>query len=72
MDEDVKLLKKLKLKMYGLSLSWGRIFRYTDYSAEAQPDSEVISLYRSYLQKLKDANIKPVVALYNWDMIGIF
>ena len=67
-DDDVQLLKKLKLKTYGLSLAWGRVFRYTSYNETSVPDQDVLTIYRTYLTKLIEAGIEPVVSLYNWDM----
>ena len=67
MDEDIKLMKELRLSTYSLTISWARLFR-NGFSESSEPDPEVIEIYRTYIQKIVDAGITPIVGLYNWDL----
>ncbi len=59
--EDVSLLKQLHQKTYRLSLEWSRI-----EPVRGQFDKEAINHYRSELQQLLDAGIKPLVTLHHF------
>ena len=50
MDDDIKLLKILKLNTYSFTIAWSRIFRFTSYNETAEPDLDALSLYRTYIQ----------------------
>ena len=67
MDEDIKLMKQLRLKTYSMTISWARLFR-NGFGDTSDPDPEVVQLYRTYIQKIVDAGITPIVGLYNWDL----
>ncbi|KAM3608026.1 uncharacterized protein V6R79_017957 [Siganus canaliculatus] len=65
LDEDLYMLRGLKVKSYKFSLSWSRIF----------PDGQRTSLNQKgvgYYNRLIDGlikyNISPMVTLYHWDL----
>ncbi|XP_063069542.1 lactase/phlorizin hydrolase-like [Engraulis encrasicolus] len=65
MEEDLYMLRALKVKSYRFSLSWSRIF----------PDGNITSLntkgveyYNSLINGLLANNIAPIVTLYHWDL----
>ncbi|XP_039198279.1 lactase-phlorizin hydrolase [Crotalus tigris] len=64
-DEDLYLLRALKVKSYHFSFSWSRIF----------PDGRIQSInshgvdyYNRLINGLLAANITPMVTLYHWDL----
>ena len=67
MDDDIKIIKELKLSHYSMTLSWSRLFRYGFMESDV-PDPDVIMIYRTYIQKLIAADIVPIVGLYDWDL----
>uniref|UniRef100_A0A4W3IAM4 Lactase n=1 Tax=Callorhinchus milii TaxID=7868 RepID=A0A4W3IAM4_CALMI len=64
-DEDVAILKQLKVNHYRFSLSWPRIFPdgTTRFVNEAG-----LNYYVKLIDALLEANIKPQVTLYHWDL----
>ena len=62
--EDIALMSELGIDAYRLSISWSRV--KTD--GTGAPNQEGITFYRRLLQELRDANIKPIVTLYHWDL----
>ncbi len=60
-DEDIKLMKSLNCKLYRLSLEWSRI-----EPQRGQFDLAAIAHYRSELEKLQEAGIKPLVTLHHF------
>ena len=63
-DETIKLLKELKVDSYRLSISWSRIL--PDESGNVNEPG--INFYRTFIDKLIKADIKPVVTIYHWDL----
>ncbi|XP_039456084.1 lactase-phlorizin hydrolase-like isoform X2 [Oreochromis aureus] len=64
-EEDVAILKQLKVSYYRFSLSWPRVL----------PDGTInnineagINYYQRLLDALHAANIQPQVTLYHWDL----
>ncbi|KAF0026108.1 hypothetical protein F2P81_020845 [Scophthalmus maximus] len=64
-DNDVEVLKKLKVSHYRFSISWPRVLPdgTNNYINEAG-----LSYYLRLLDALEAANIQPQVTLYHWDL----
>ncbi|GCC31093.1 hypothetical protein chiPu_0009549 [Chiloscyllium punctatum] len=64
-DEDLAILKQLKVNHYRFSLSWSRILPSgtTEYVNEIG-----LNYYIKFIDDLLAANIKPQVTLYHWDL----
>ncbi|XP_009872454.1 PREDICTED: lactase-phlorizin hydrolase, partial [Apaloderma vittatum] len=64
-EEDVKMLKNLKVSHYRFSISWSRILPdgTTRYINEMG-----LNYYERLIDALLAANIKPQVTLYHWDL----
>ncbi len=63
-EQDIEVMKELKLKSYRLSISWPRIFP-NGYGA---PNEKGMSFYRTLIGLLVKNGIKPAVTLYHWDL----
>ncbi|KAM8933998.1 lactase/phlorizin hydrolase [Pelodytes ibericus] len=64
-DYDVYLLKGLQAKTYQFSISWARIFP-TGFKTKENPKG--VQYYNKLINRLRDANIEPMVILYHWDL----
>ena len=62
-EEEVQLLKDLGVEAYRFSIAWPRIFPH-----KGQYNPKGMAFYKKLIKSLKDANIKPVVTLYHWDL----
>ncbi len=62
-DEDIALMQEIGLKAYRFSVSWPRI-----YPKKGQVNQKGVAFYRSLVDKLLAAGIKPLVTLYHWDL----
>ena len=62
-DEDIELLKKLKLKAYRFSICLTRVI-----NKNGEVLQEGINYYKNLIRKLKENNIIPFVTLYHWDL----
>ncbi|XP_047456732.1 lactase-phlorizin hydrolase-like isoform X2 [Mugil cephalus] len=64
-EDDIKILKHLKVSHYRLSVSWPRVLPdgTTKHINEAG-----INYYQRVLDALLAANIEPCVTLYHWDL----
>ncbi len=62
--EDVQIMKEMGIKTYRFSVSWSRIFP----KGGGKPNQKGLNFYRKLIETLLDANIKPVIALYHWDL----
>ncbi|HQE25536.1 MAG TPA: GH1 family beta-glucosidase [Candidatus Atribacteria bacterium] len=63
-EEDITLMKELGVDAYRFSISWSRIFP----EGKGRVNERGVEFYRRLIQKLKEANIQPVVTLYHWDL----
>ncbi|XP_077065620.1 lactase/phlorizin hydrolase-like [Siphateles boraxobius] len=64
-DEDLYMLRALKLKNYRFSLSWSRIFPSGKKSSLNQKG---VDYYNRLIDGLLSNNITPMVTLYHWDL----
>lgn len=60
-DEDIELMKRLRLQTYRFGLEWSRI-----EPEQGRFNEKAVEHYRSELQKLKAAGIKPLVTLHHF------
>ncbi len=61
--EDVALMKQMGLKSYRFSINWCRIM-----PEKGKVNEKGLDFYRDLIDKLKEANIEPIVTLYHWDL----
>lgn len=61
--EDILLMKQLGISSYQFSIAWPRIFPRKKYF-----NQEGMYFYINLAQSLIEVGIKPVVALYHWDL----
>lgn len=81
--EDIALMKDMGLDAYRLSIAWPRIFTSLEAMKEAHgkaghfghsgnggagAKSAALDHYKRVLDALRDAEIKPLVTLYHWDL----
>ncbi|XP_062288192.1 lactase/phlorizin hydrolase-like [Scomber scombrus] len=64
-DEDVAVLKKLKVTHYRLSISWPRVL---PDGTNSHINEAGLNYYHRLLDALLAANIQPQVTLYHWDL----
>jgi beta-glucosidase len=62
--EDIALMKSLGIQAYRLSFSWSRIIP----DGIGAVNEEGLAYYKRLINALKEANIKPMVTLYHWDL----
>ena len=62
-QEDIELIKSLKVDAYRLSISWGRVI-----NQDGSINAEGIDFYIQLLDALKQSKIKAFVTLYHWDL----
>lgn len=62
---DVEMLKELGVDFYRFSISWSRILP-NGFSNKISQDG--IAYYDSLIDDLIEANIKPYITLYHWDL----
>lgn len=63
-EEDVKLMQRLGLKNYRLSISWSRI--QPNGSGELNPEG--VAFYNRLIDCLLAHGVQPLVTLYHWDL----
>jgi beta-glucosidase len=62
--EDISLMRSLNLNSYRFSISWPRI----QPSGAGQANSKGLNFYSRLVDTLLEANIRPLVTLYHWDL----
>lgn len=60
-QEDFKLLKKLKLNTLRFGVEWSRL-----EPEEGEWNQEALDHYRTYIEKLREMDIEPVINLWHW------
>uniref|UniRef100_A0AAQ5XG25 Lactase n=1 Tax=Amphiprion ocellaris TaxID=80972 RepID=A0AAQ5XG25_AMPOC len=65
LDEDIEVLKKLKVTHYRFSVSWPRVL---PDGTNKNINEAGLNYYHRLLDALKAANIQPQVTLYHWDL----
>lgn len=61
--DDVEILKQLGVDAYRFSISWPRVM-----NQDGELNEKGVSFYIQLLEVLIEANIKPFVTLYHWDL----
>ncbi|XP_030643198.1 lactase-phlorizin hydrolase-like [Chanos chanos] len=64
-DEDLYMLRAMKVKSYRFSLSWSRIF---PNGLRASLNQKGVDYYNRLINGLLAYNITPMVTLYHWDL----
>lgn len=65
LDEDIQLLKEIKVSHYRFSISWPRIM---PTGRADQINKAGVDYYNKLIDALVENNIQPMVTLYHWDM----
>lgn len=63
-QEDVQLMKKLGIRAYRFSISWGRIFP----EGRGEIITAGIDFYNRLVDELLQNGIEPFITLYHWDL----
>lgn len=66
LEEDVKALKFLGVRVYTFSLSWPRLF--PSGNAQHKPNLAAVKHYNLLIDKLLENKIEPIGTLYHWDL----
>nr|VDD01025.1 unnamed protein product [Brassica oleracea] len=64
--EDVKLLKRLKVQAYRLSIAWSRVLPKGRLTGGV--DENGITYYNNLINELKANGIEPFVTIFHWDV----
>jgi beta-glucosidase len=62
--EDVDLMRRIGLKSYRFSTSWGRVLP----TGRAKKNAAGLSFYDRLVDRLLEAGIEPALTLYHWDL----
>jgi beta-glucosidase len=63
-EEDIELIKAMKMKSYRFSIAWSRIIP----SKSREVNEKGLLFYNKLIDLLVEANIQPLVTLYHWDL----
>lgn len=63
-DDDVRLLKELGVKMYRFSIAWPRVIP----QGRGEVNEKGLAYYEELVDKLLANGIEPFVTLYHWDL----
>ncbi|WP_257640441.1 GH1 family beta-glucosidase [Alloscardovia macacae] len=66
--EDIALMKELGLDAYRMSIAWPRIFTSLEDMRAGRVNRKALDHYTRMLDALREADIKPIVTLYHWDL----
>ncbi|WP_289108076.1 glycoside hydrolase family 1 protein [uncultured Dubosiella sp.] len=64
MEEDVRLMKEMGLKMYRFSIAWTRIFP----DGNGEVNEEGVAFYNRLIDELINNDITPMITVYHWDL----
>lgn len=64
-EQDVEMMKNLKVNHYRFSLSWSRLLPTAD---AGKPNQAGIDYYNKLINALLNAGVQPCVTLYHWDL----
>ena len=62
--EDIELLKYLGVDTYRFSVSWPRVYDFKN----DKPNQEGLDYYSNLIDGLIEADIKPTLTMYHWDL----
>jgi beta-glucosidase len=62
--DDIALMRELGLNAYRFSIAWGRVLP----EGTGTVNERGLDFYRRLVDALREADIKPVVTLYHWDL----
>jgi beta-glucosidase len=62
--EDVAIMKEIGLQAYRFSLSWTRMFP----TGDSRREQRGFDFYNRLIDELLEANIKPLITAYHWDL----
>jgi len=65
-DDDVALLQATHQNAYRFSIEWGRVYPTLDDFTNDTPDAAGLAAYDNLIDKLKAANITPLVTLHHF------
>jgi beta-glucosidase len=63
-EEDVRLMRELRLGAYRFSTSWSRVLP----EGIGRVNQQGVDFYRRLIDLLLEQNIRPMVTLYHWDL----
>ncbi len=64
MPQDVDLLKRLGVRSYRFSIAWSRVVP----NGDGEVNQKGLDFYKNLVDELLNANIKPFITLYHWDL----
>ncbi|CAG9836031.1 unnamed protein product [Diabrotica balteata] len=64
-EEDIRILKELKVTHYRFSISWPRLL---PLGLNLEVNQAGVDYYKNLIKALKAANIEPYVTLFHWDL----
>lgn len=64
-QKDIAILKNMNINTYRFSIPWTRVLPNADTSLI---NYAAIRHYQTFVRLLKEANIRPIITLYHWDL----